>query len=188
MQSRKGAGKLRIIGGQWRGRRLPIPHLPGLRPTTDRTRETLFNWLAPEIAGRHCLDLFAGSGALGLEALSRGAATCVFVDNQRRAVAHLEASLDALAAGDRGRVWAGDALEFLDRGLLPVDTDLVFLDPPFDSKLLDRALERLVPLLPGDALIYLEHAVGEHPATVGGWRERRSKAAGGVVYTLLEPV
>ncbi len=186
MQSRKRAGKLRIIGGEWRGRRLPIPDLPGLRPTTDRNRETLFNWLAPEIAGRHCLDLFAGSGALGLEALSRGAASCLFVEQQRAAVNQLKASLEILGAGDRGRVWAGDALEFLDRGQLPADTDLVFIDPPFDSELLNRALGRLVPQLHRDTLVYLEYAVGNDPGPVNGWRERRSKVSGGVVYTLLE--
>ena len=109
--AKKGTNQLRIIGGEWRGRKLRFPDVAGLRPTTDRVRETLFNWLAPVIHGARCLDLFAGSGALGLEALSRGASSVVFIDSDRRAVQSLRENLALLKEG-RGEVLQSDALSF----------------------------------------------------------------------------
>ena len=113
VRAKKTAGNLRIIGGMWRGRRVPVVELPGLRPTTDRIRETLFNWLATELAGARCLDLFAGTGVLGLEALSRGAASCHFVEQQHSAATALSQLLHVLEAGDRASVLQRDALDLL---------------------------------------------------------------------------
>ena len=129
MNGRHGApGRIRIIGGSLRNSRLEVPDRPGLRPTPERVRETLFNWLAPVIAGSRCLDLFAGTGALGVEALSRGAARAQFVERDGRAVQALRANLARLKAAD-GRVAEADALAWLQGEAEPFD--LVFLDPPF---------------------------------------------------------
>jgi len=122
------SGRLRIIGGRWRGRRFPCPSGDLTRPTGDRIRETLFNWLAPFIEGAHCLDLFAGTGALGLEALSRGAAGVTFVEQDGRTARQLEATLRELDCQD-AEVIKGDALHFL--AGTPTGFDIVFLDPPF---------------------------------------------------------
>ena len=128
-------GQVRIIGGQWRSRILRFAPVPGLRPTPDRVRETLFNWLGQDLTGLCCLDLFAGSGALGLEALSRNAREVVFVERDARVRAALAAAALSLGAGTRARIGAGDALQFL----RSADTafDLIFLDPPFNQDLLD---------------------------------------------------
>lgn len=179
-----GSGTLRIIGGRHRGRRLHFAPLPGLRPTPDRVRETLFNWLAPVIEGARCLDLFAGSGALGLEALSRGAAPVVFVDAAPRAVAAIAGHLDTLGATE-GRVVRADALAFL-RG--PAEAfDVVFLDPPFGQGLLAPCLRLLAGagwLAPG-ARVYVEaeRELGE-VALPPGWHWHREKVAGQVAYRL----
>ena len=116
MRGKSGARQVRIIGGEWRGRKLSFPDLPQLRPSPDRVRETLFNWLQPVIPGARCLDLFAGSGALGMEALSRGAQSVTLVDLDSRAVRSLQQNLDTLIAGDRperARVVQQNVLEFL---------------------------------------------------------------------------
>lgn len=180
------AGRLRIIGGEWGGRRLAVTGAPGLRPTADRNRETLFNWLQGRLAGARALDLFAGTGALGLEALSRGAAEVVFVERSRRAAAALRESLSTLGAGGRGRVVTGDARRFLAGAPRPFD--LVFLDPPFRSTLLAEVLPALAAggWLAGGACLYAE--VDRHaglpplPAGLATLRERR---AGTVLYALL---
>jgi 16S rRNA (guanine966-N2)-methyltransferase len=147
--------RVRIVGGEWRGRWLRFPPLPGLRPTPDRVRETLFNWLGQHLTGRACLDLFAGSGALGFEAASRGADLAVLVERDARIFRGLEASVRALGATKIQLVRA-DALEFL-----AGDTrayDVVFLDPPYamgdQGPLLDAVRGRLAP----GALVYLESA------------------------------
>jgi 16S rRNA (guanine966-N2)-methyltransferase len=185
---------LRIIAGQWRGRRFRFPSV-ALRPTPDRVRETLFNWLQPRILGAHCLDLYAGSGALGLEALSRGAASVVFVDQQRAATVALERLLYDWEA--RGwRVLCDQALHVLAGGqardaqrLTVQRFDVVFLDPPFASGELapaSAALER--GWLAEDARIYIEHAGGEPlPALPARWREVRAGRAGEVGYHLFAP-
>jgi len=181
---RPAGNQLRIIGGEWRGRKLGFPDVDGLRPTTDRVRETLFNWLAPVIHGARCLDLFAGSGALGLEALSRGAAAVTFIERERQAVESLRANL-ALLQDQRGSVLHLDALSYLAGE--PHTFDIVFLDPPFRQSLLQPALERLCRdgWLATDARIYIEVELelGE-PHLPDGWELTRSKKAGQVIYAL----
>jgi 16S rRNA (guanine966-N2)-methyltransferase len=180
-------GRFRIIGGQWRSRRLPVPEVPGVRPTPDRVRETVFNWLAPVIEGARCLDLFAGSGALGLEALSRGAARVVFVDRAPAAMRAIKAALETLGC-DRGEAVCMDAMGFLEGAVTPFD--VVFLDPPYRGEFLAPALERLAGrgwLKPG-ARIYLEHHAGENPPPLPpGWSLLRSATAGQVRYHLASP-
>jgi 16S rRNA (guanine966-N2)-methyltransferase len=179
-----GSNTLRIIGGEWRGRKLRFAEGEGLRPTTDRVRETLFNWLQPMIAGARCLDLFSGSGALGLEALSRGAAEVVFVDTNPKAIAALKENL-ALLKTANATVTRGDALAYLQGDARPFD--VIFLDPPFRKDLLQPALQQLSSggwLAPG-ARIYLEleSELGD-PQLPEGWELLRSKRAGQVAYHL----
>lgn len=184
--ARRGADArvLRIIGGTMRGRKWRFPADADIRPTPDRVRETLFNWLGPRVVGARCLDLFAGSGALGLEALSRGAAEVCFVERDEAAVRELRARLaEWQAAG--ARVERSDALGFLARAAMPCD--IVFLDPPFATDLLGHAAALLAKhawLAPG-ALIYVESAASaELPRWPQGWEERKSKRAGEVGYHL----
>src|SRR5690606_27728104 len=178
------SGEFRIIGGQFRHRRLAFPALPGLRPSPDRVRETLFNWLAPVIEGAACLDLFAGSGALGLEALSRGAASCTFVEQAAPAVTALRGHLARLNAAG-GEVWQAEALAWLAGPARPFD--IVFLDPPYAAGLLAPGCTALAAggwLAPG-ALVYLETAAADaEPALPVGWSLMRSKRARQVGYHL----
>jgi 16S rRNA (guanine966-N2)-methyltransferase len=183
---RAGAGRseVRIVGGRWRGRKVRFPDLPGLRPSPDRVRETLFNWLAPVVQGARVLDLFAGSGVLGLEALSRGAASAVLVERDPAAARQLRDSAAALGADSAGVV-EGDALAWLDPARGPFD--IVFLDPPFGTGLQERALvglDRPGVLSPG-AYVYLERPVADGPpALPAGWILHRSGRAGDVGYYL----
>lgn len=179
--------EVRIIGGEWRGRKLHFPPSAGLRPTPDRVRETVFNWLQFELAGTRCLDLFAGSGALGFEALSRGAAEVVFVERDPVAAKSIANMLVQLRC-DRGQVEHDDAFAWLERGrrsTSPFDT--VFLDPPYGEEWLPAVattLERGGWLAP-DARIYLESAAARgEPALPTGWTLVRSKRAGDVGYHL----
>jgi 16S rRNA (guanine966-N2)-methyltransferase len=177
--------RLRIIGGQWRGRPLTVPPLPAVRPSPDRVRETLFNWLQSVIPGARCLDLFAGSGALGFEALSRGAAEVVFVDSEPQIGTHLRDTLGTLQATNAA-VHVMDALQFLRGPVRPFD--VVFLDPPFASKLLPQICEALArnAWLAHEAFVYLEcPADAPVPALPPGWLVHRSKQAGQVGYHLL---
>jgi 16S rRNA (guanine966-N2)-methyltransferase len=178
---------LRIIGGAWRGRRFRFP-AGEIRPTPDRVRETLFNWLASRITGARCLDLYAGSGALGLEALSRGATDVVFVERDAIAARELQARLVAWRAPG-ARVERADALRFL--GGVAQAFDIVFLDPPFGSACLPQAAQMLEErgwLAPG-ALIYVEHAArDELPHVPPAWRLAKSKRAGEVGYHLHERI
>ena len=186
MSSRSKRSQLRIIGGQWRGRRLGFEASPGLRPTTDRVRETLFNWLQPVIHRARCLDLFAGSGALGLEALSRGAAHCDFIDTSSAALRQIEQHLALLGAGDRGNCHRSSAEAFLlgaSRGY-----HVVFIDPPFEQGLVGPSCDLLSrrSLLLDDAHVYIETGAGEPlPATPADWTLHRDKKAGGVAYRLF---
>ena len=155
-------GRLRIVAGKWRSRPLDIADVPGLRPTSERVRETLFNWLAPSIEGARCLDLFAGTGALGFEALSRGSTKVVFVDNSRRAVKAIEKSAQVLGAAG-AVVHCTDAEDYL-RAACRETFDIVFLDPPFADDRLDdlcRLIDELGLLAPG-GLIYLEQDRAKH--------------------------
>lgn len=180
----KKPNELRIIGGQWRGRRIRFPQRPGIRPTPDRVRETLFNWLALAVEGSHCLDLFAGSGALGLEALSRGAAAATFVESDRVAAERLREAISTLGS-DRAVVIQADAPRWLDGP--PQRFDLVFLDPPFGSGLMEGVLGKLESggWLSPAARIYLEAPAKEGPPSLpAGWTLHRSGKAGAVGYHL----
>ncbi|NJO12427.1 MAG: 16S rRNA (guanine(966)-N(2))-methyltransferase RsmD [Gammaproteobacteria bacterium] len=177
--------EVRLIGGQWKRSKLPVTDRPGLRPTPDRVRETLFNWLQPHVAGSRCLDLFAGSGALGIEALSRGAAQVVFVDRETRVAAQLRNSLAMLGAMN-AEVAQAEALQFL--RTTAHTFDIVFLDPPFASGLRAeacRALAQQQRLAPG-ALVYIEQpARSKLEDLPTGWEILRTKRAGEVGYHLL---
>ena len=177
-----GAGQVRIIGGRWRGTRLPVPDLPGLRPTSDRVRETLFNWLQPVLPGARVLDLFAGSGALGLEAVSRGAAFAQLVEAAPGLATALAATAARLGAGDAVAVQRGDALAWMaasnDR------FDVAFVDPPFAAGLWDRVISMLPRLLAADAWLYLETPLGEAPALPAEWHVRREGTTRDVRYAL----
>jgi 16S rRNA (guanine966-N2)-methyltransferase len=180
---------VRIIGGGWRGRRVSFPDIPGLRPTPDRVRETLFNWLQQGIAGARCLDLFAGSGALGLEALSRGAKELVFVEQAVAAARALQEQLIRFGGQARAQVAEMGAARYLRS--VPQAFDIVFLDPPFGRD----ALAEYIPLLddgqwlkPG-ALVYLENEKKAGvPPLPAHWQLLKSKSAGEVGYHLARVV
>jgi 16S rRNA (guanine966-N2)-methyltransferase len=173
---------LRIIAGAWRGRRWRFPDTD-LRPTPDRVRETLFNWLQDRVAGARCLDLFAGSGALGLEALSRGAAEALFVESDRSAASALRLLLADWGVAN-AQVRESDALRLLAGQSLPMN--LVFLDPPFAAGLLDQSAKALTAggWLADGALVYVEHAAGQSWTAPAGWKTLKSGAAGAVGYHL----
>lgn len=178
------AGQIRIIGGKWRGRKLPVPVSPGLRPTTDRVRETLFNWLAPMIQGARCLDCFAGSGALGLEALSRYAGEAILLEADRHVAKQLSSNLTLLSA-DNGQVVHTNSLQWLAQPGQPFD--LVFLDPPFRQGLLAETVNLLEQFnwLTPDAWIYVEAEAESAAADVPvSWQLHREKIAGQVAYRL----
>jgi len=180
-----GQGQLRIIGGEWRSRRFAFPDGPGLRPTPDRVRETLFNWLAAYVPGARVLDPFAGSGALFLEALSRGASSGLALDLNREAVAALRGHLATLKC-ENGEVQLQDALAYLAKPA-PAPVDLVFLDPPFHQDLLQNTCRLLEEngWLAADAWIYTESESA--PSSLGlpaNWRLHREKQAGNVHYAL----
>ena len=186
-QASSAPGRLRIVAGIWRSRMLDIADVEGLRPTSERIRETLFNWLSPAISGRRCLDLFAGTGALGLEALSRGAKEVVFVERSHKAVATLEKNIKLLGASG-AVVHEGDARDFLAAGN-EGQFDVIFLDPPFADESLSE-LCRLIEeqgLLTAGARVYLEQARSDKdPELPAGWQISKDKAAGNVRYMLVE--
>lgn len=178
------AHTLRIIGGQWRGRKLEFPEVDAIRPTPDRVRETVFNWLQHDIADARCLDLFAGSGALGFEALSRGAAHVTFVDREPRIARYLRETL-ARFQSQGGEVQTADAMQWLRESSPPYD--VVFLDPPFATNVLTEACKRLESngWLKPRALIYVESpADAGPPALPNNWETIKSKTAGQVGYHL----
>ncbi|MBZ0060394.1 MULTISPECIES: 16S rRNA (guanine(966)-N(2))-methyltransferase [unclassified Leclercia] len=182
--NRAAAGQIRIIGGQWRGRKLPVPDSPGLRPTTDRVRETLFNWLAPSMVDARCLDCFAGSGALGIEALSRYAASATLLEMDRSVAQQLQQNLVMLKAA-HARVVNTNSLAFLAQAGTP--HDVVFVDPPFRKGLLEETLTLLENngWLANDALIYVESEVENGlPPVPAHWDLHREKVAGQVAYRL----
>jgi len=154
-------GKIRIISGQWRGRKLTVLDQPGLRPTSDRARETLFNWIGPRVAGSRCVDLFAGTGALGLEAASRGASQVTLIEKSRPLADQISGQIATWPGADCVQVVCGDALAWLASAGGPLD--LVFIDPPYAQGLQRRALLKLIErqLLADQGLVYVEAAVGE---------------------------
>ncbi|AVY67295.1 16S rRNA (guanine(966)-N(2))-methyltransferase RsmD [Xanthomonas translucens pv. undulosa] len=185
--SRAGAGQVRIIGGRWRNTRLPVPDLPGLRPTSDRVRETLFNWLLPALPGARVLDLFAGSGALGLEAVSRGAASACLVERDPALAAGLRASIARLQAQVQIQVVQDDALRWLAApdASAGAPADIAFVDPPFAHGLWDAVLQRLPARLAADAWLYLESPAGWAPALPAPWalyREGGSREVRAALY------
>lgn len=171
--------QVRIIGGQWKRRMLRFPQIEGLRPTPDRVRETLFNWLGQDCTGLVCLDLFAGSGALGFEAASRNAAKVVSVETAKPVLEALRSNKAALDAQNMEVVWS-DGLRFLES--TTERFDLVFLDPPFASDFLAIALERLPRLLNEGAMVYAECAAWPK---LDGWVLEKEGRAGLVHYGLL---
>ncbi|AEG94461.1 methyltransferases-like protein [Ramlibacter tataouinensis TTB310] len=177
--------EVRIIGGQWKRTRLPVADRPGLRPTPDRVRETLFNWLGQDLSGWRCADVFAGTGALGLEAASRGAAEVLLVEQDAQLVDGLRALVARLQASGV-RVQRGNALSVL-RDLAPASQDLVFLDPPFEAGLFDKALAAAAPVLAPGGWLYLEASTAwDAPALLRhGLALQRHLKAGAVHAHLL---
>jgi 16S rRNA (guanine966-N2)-methyltransferase len=178
--------QLRIIAGLWRGRKLSFPDVDGLRPTGDRIRETLFNWLAPEIQGARCLDIFAGSGALGIEALSRGASESLMIERDPKAAAQLKLNLELLKAA-HGRVANEDALSVLKRGNPDEPYHIIFVDPPFQLDLWQLVINALEAgnWLANDATIYIESGRDQSYHTPINWQLHRDKNAGAVSYRLF---
>jgi len=178
-------GRVRIIGGLWKRRIIRFRGSSELRPTPDSVRETLFNWLAASVQGATCADLFAGSGALGIEAASRGAARVVLVESQQRTWRQLKEIITTLQA-QHIVAEHHEALDWL--GQCTLKLDLVFIDPPYGSGLLDRAIHRLIrsqSLNPG-AQIYIEHRVDEKPQIPSNWILRKQKTTGQVRYSLYQ--
>lgn len=180
-----GPGRVRIIGGQLRGSRLAVPASAGLRPTPDRVRETLFNWLQPVIAGARCLDLFAGTGALGIEALSRGAAAVTFVEMSPALADALRGNLARLRQGEVASVRCVDAAGLLETAA-PAPCDVVFMDPPFDADLWQdtcACLQRS-SWLAATAWIYVESPVHAALQLPVDWHCHRQGTAAQVHYAL----
>ncbi len=178
-------GRLRIVAGKWRSRLLQIIDEPELRPTSERIRETLFNWLLPMTEGARCLDLFAGTGALGIEAMSRGAGQVVFIEKSAALVAGIRKNLAELNATNV-EVSQRDAMDYL-RNADPQPFDIVFLDPPFNTELLSEACSLLQEngWLSANAMVYLEQGNDkEKPALPNGWIVSQEKVAGKVSYSL----
>lgn len=187
----KGPGnRVRIIGGEFGGRRLGFPDQRGLRPTADRVRETLFNWLNPYLPGARVLDLFAGSGALGLEALSRGAAQVLLVEQGRAVAQKLRENVALLGAEDRAEVRQQDARRLL-AAVSERPFDIVFLDPPYADGLLAKVMPLLKDngWLAADAWIYLEQdSSHDWPALPAGWEIHREGQGGQAAFRLIHAV
>ena len=180
--------EVRIIGGQWKRSKLPVADLPGLRPTPDRVRETLFNWLGQDLTGWRCLDAFAGSGALGFEAASRGADQVVLLERERRLATTLNETKARLKA-EQVRVDNVDALTWMAR-CAPASFELVFLDPPFDAPLMAPALAATVRIVVPQGFVYVESGepMAAEPLTALGLSLHRQGRAGAVHFHLLQRV
>lgn len=173
---------VRIISGKWKGRKLVVPNRPGLRPSLGRSRETLFNWLVADVPGARCVDLFAGSGALGFEAESRGAGQLTLIEADRTAASSLKASASALGSTAEIRC------ERAERYLRSCDAaDIWFLDPPFDSGLLASTLMTLGDRELAPELVYAEHGRRDEP-DLDGWEVLRSQRTGDAVGVLLRRI
>lgn len=175
---------VRIIGGKYRGKKIQFPAEEGLRPTPDRVKETLFNWLMHDIRGARCLDAFAGSGALGFEALSRGAAEVVMIEQSATVFSHLKKTSTAFV-DDNLQLLNQDALKYLQKK--GNTFDVIFLDPPFSGDLLTECLQLIneSSCLQQGGLLYIE-AANEVSLPEQGWKARKLKRAGQVVYMLFE--
>lgn len=192
MTSRTSNQTLRIIGGNYRGRKITFPDVPDIRPTPNRIRETLFNWLTPYLPGAHCLEPFAGSGILSIEALSRGARSATILDKSRTIIHHIEQQLNSLGMDPtRVSLHQDDAINWIKQASGPRmrSFDIVFLDPPFASNLLQQTCDLLArsKLLSVSALVYLESDAELSPASLPpGWQLYRHKKAGSVHYGLCK--
>lgn len=175
-------GKLRIVAGSLRGSKLAVPDRPGLRPTSDRVRETLFNWLMPWLPGARVLDVFAGTGALGLEALSRGAASAVLIERDASLANALRATLGRLEGGASGQVVQGDAVGWL--AASDSTFDIAFVDPPFAGGLWSRVWPVLTPRLAPDALVHVESPADVDPGVPSNWAVHREGRTREVRYAL----
>ena len=179
-------GQVRIIGGRWRGRKLPVVDGQGLRPTTDRVKETLFNWLQFELADAKVVDLFAGSGGLGFEALSRGAAQCQFVETWAPGIQKLRDNIQQLQAN--AQVHSTGALEFI-ASSAPGSIDIVFIDPPFGQAWIEKIIPAIEArqVLNANAWIYIESGTDERVVSwPADWHLHREKTAGQVCYRLFQ--
>lgn len=181
------AGQIRIIGGKWRGRKLPVLDAEGLRPTTDRNKETLFNWLMSDVQDAQCLDVFAGSGGLGLEALSRYAQSCVFIELDKLNAQQLVKNISTLAVND-ANVKCGDAFSEL-QGLADQTFDIVFVDPPFHKGLIAPTVNALVShnLITSGSIVYIEHE--QELGTVAlpdNWQVIKEKQTQALIYKLVK--
>lgn len=178
------SGQIRIIGGRWRGRKLAVADLPGLRPTTDRVKETLFNWLQFDLQQARILDAFAGTGSLGLEALSRGASHVTFVEKSLQAAKQLQANLELLQAQPNSLVITADALQALQAGT--AQYDVIFLDPPFGQNLLQPCLQTIEErqLTKPGSFVYIETEKDLNYAAPAHWTLHREKLAGQVLSRL----
>ena len=182
-------GEVRIIAGLWRGRKLPVLNAVGLRPTGDRIKETLFNWLMPYIVNADCLDCFAGSGSLGFEALSRQAAQVTFLELDKSVAAQLNKNLQTLqCSAQQARVINQDSLQFLKQPQNRPHFDIVFVDPPFRFNLVEQTLSLLVQhnWLKEKALIYVETEKDKKPLTPENWILLKEKNSGQVSYRLYQ--
>jgi 16S rRNA (guanine966-N2)-methyltransferase len=182
------AGEVRLIGGQWKRSKLSVLNLPGLRPTPSRVRETLFNWLGQDLSGLRCVDAFAGSGALGFEAASRGAGDVLLVEQNPQLIANLEANKTRLKA-QQIRIQRGDGIAAL-RNLAPQSADVIFLDPPFDSGLFLEAIQAAALAIYAQGAIYLEapESWNEEKLEALGMRLIKQSKAGAVHFHLLQPI
>lgn len=181
--------EVRIIGGRWKRTKLPVADAPGLRPTPDRVRETLFNWLGQDLDGWRCLDAFAGSGALGFEAASRGAVEVLLLERDSRIARGLRAVQEKLKA-DAVRIEVGDALAWMAR-CVPERYDLVFIDPPFDADVFDRSLRAAANVVVAGGFIYLEAGRAfddDAMLAAQGLRLHRHGRAGAVHYHLIQRI
>lgn len=192
MNSRTSNRTLRIIGGNCRGRKITFADAPGIRPTPNRIRETLFNWIAPHLSGSHCLEPFAGSGILSIEALSRGARSVTLVDKSRQVIAHIHQQMNTLCIeSTRFSLHQGDSIDWLKQQSAQPGRpfDLVFLDPPFATDLLDKTCRLLAEgqLLSKSSLVYIESDLALSQAALPqGWLLYRHKKAGSVYYGLCK--
>lgn len=180
-------GTVRIIAGTWRGRRLPVPAVEGLRPSGDRSRETLFNWLQPHLFRAQCVDLFAGTGVLGLEAVSRGASEAVLVEKSSVAVAGIRQNIERLGAGGQVSVVAAEALSWVENQP-PHSADIVLVDPPFGHSMAQLALHKLdeADIVRPGGFVYLETARSEPAPTSGPrWQTVKEKILGEVRMQLF---